>query len=203
MQSQAGHKLPTGYPARRVVLQLRVESQDGAAIFVSGSFDSRGRLLGADGTQLASEAAGGPQQPHHQRITSADQVQIYEAVLADTAGKPTYRLLRASSYAKDNRLLPVGWDPNDAEIADIAPAGLGGDTNFVAGKDRLLYDVTLPAGQRGPLTVKATLYYQPLSPRHAAELMQTRVPEVLVLERMLATSGYRPETIADAKQVVP
>lgn len=185
------------------MLQLRVEAPDGSALFVSGGFDARGRLLGADGTLLPSEAAGGAQQPHHQTITSADQVQIYEAVLADTEGKPTYHLLKAASYAKDNRLLPLGWDPAYPEIADIAPAGVSGDADFVAGGDSLRYQVALPAGQGGPLTVKATLYYQPLSPRHAAELMTTRVPEVLVLERMLATSGYMPEKIAAAEQAVP
>jgi hypothetical protein len=203
VRSQAGHKLPTGYPARRVVLQLRVETAAGSALFVSGAFDARGRLIRADGSLQLSESAGGPQQAHHQTISSADQVQIYEAVLADTTGKATYHLLQAATYLKDNRLLPSGWDPAFAGIADIAPAGVTGDADFVAGGDTVRYQVALPAGQSGPLTVKATLYYQPLSPRHAAELLLTRVPEVLVLERMLATSGYMPEQVAEASQGVP
>ena len=39
-------------------------------------------------------------------ITDQGQVQIYESLMRDTDGNITYTLLRASTYSKDNRLLP-------------------------------------------------------------------------------------------------
>ncbi len=58
--------------------------------------------------------------------SSPDQVQIYESVMRDRAGRPTTGLLTAVGYAKDNRLLPRGFekataDPWIAVIGDGRP----------------------------------------------------------------------------------
>ena len=61
-------------------------------------------------------------EPHHEEITRADEVQIYESILGDPAGRPTTGLLTATAYLKDNRLLPRGFDKATA-AADIAVVG--------------------------------------------------------------------------------
>jgi hypothetical protein len=129
----AGHKMPTGFPSRRAWLRVRVKDQSGATRFVSGEVDAAGRILGAGGTPLQSELRGGPLQPHHATVTSAGQVQIYQSVMADPAGKLTYTLLRGASYVKDNRLLPEGYSATHPDAKTTAPAGTSGDKDFVGG----------------------------------------------------------------------
>ena len=60
-----------------------------------------------------NDAVEGPLdfEPHYETITSPDQVQIYEPIMLKQATEAvTYTLLRAYEYAKDNRLLPAGFD---------------------------------------------------------------------------------------------
>lgn len=203
IDNKTGHKLPTGYPARRLILQLVVRDGAGQTLFSSGRLDSAGRLLRSDGTLQPFERAGGPQAQHHVVLSSSDDVQVYETVLADSDGRATYHLLRADSYAKDNRLLPIGWSASHPDAATTSPVGANGDTDFVAGGDTVRYQIDLPAGTAAGLQVEATLRYQALAPRHGAELLQSNAPEVQVLRRMLAQSGYLAELVAQATQEIP
>ncbi len=109
IENLAGHKFPTGFPSRRAWVRLRVRDAQGAVLFQSGGFDATGRLVDAQGQVLPSEVAGQPGQRHYDRIDSAQQVQIYESVMADKQGEMTFTLLRGARFWKDNRLLPKGW----------------------------------------------------------------------------------------------
>jgi hypothetical protein len=60
--------------------------------------------------------------PHSAEIRSSDEVHIYESVMQDGGGRVTTGLLRATSFAKDYRLLPRGFD-RDTAHADIAVVG--------------------------------------------------------------------------------
>ena len=158
-----GHKLPTGYPSRRVWLHLVVRDGTGAPVFESGAVDSAGRIAGNN-----NDADPRRFEPHYDEIGSADQVQIYEAVIAGRDGTPTTGLLTATQYVKDNRLLPRGFDKAKAE-PDIAVHGeAAGDATFRDAGDRVRYRVAL-AGS-GPFTVEAALRYQPISYRWADNL---------------------------------
>jgi hypothetical protein len=195
----AGHKLPTGFPARRAWVQLVVRDAAGAEVFASGSWDTAGRILGPSGV-LESERAGGPLQGHHQRITSGDQVQIYQAIMLDPDGAPTWTLLRGVDYAVDNRLLPLGWDAGAAS-ADIAPRGVD-DADFGAGGDAVSYEVSL-GDSEGPWTIEAALVYQPLGARFAAELFTADTPEVRGFQALYEAAKRGPEWIATETAEVP
>ncbi|MCA9686980.1 MAG: hypothetical protein KC457_32740, partial [Myxococcales bacterium] len=108
LTSLVGHKLPTGFPSRRVFLWVEVRDAGDKVVFASGHFDGQGRLLDAGGEVLAAELAGGPQLLHRDTVDAQDQVQIWQAIMADDQGDPTYRLLRGAVYLQDNRLLPPG-----------------------------------------------------------------------------------------------
>jgi hypothetical protein len=96
-------------------------------------------------------------------------VQIYEPVLADSAGRLTTGLLSAVRYIKDNRLLPQGFDKSTA-TPDIAVNGAAlQDDDFRGGGDSIEYRVPA-AGVRLPLTVTAELYYQSIGFRWAENL---------------------------------
>ncbi len=52
-------------------------------------------------------------EPHYSKITSSDEVQIYEDILGDANGKVTTGLLTGVRYLKDNRILPAGFREAD------------------------------------------------------------------------------------------
>jgi hypothetical protein len=170
VRNLTGHKLPTGYPSRRAWVHLTVRDGSGAVVFESGGVDTAGRIAGNDND-------GDPRrfEAHHEEIRAADQVQIYEAVIAGRDGAVTTGLLTATQYVKDNRLLPRGFDKAKAD-SDIAVHGEAlRDGDFTDSGDRVRYDVAVTGA--GPYTVEAELRYQPISFRWADNLRAYDAPE--------------------------
>ena len=164
VKNLTGHKFPTGYPARRTWLHVAVRDGSGRAVFESGAIGADGAIAGND-----SDADATRFEPHYEEISRPDQVQIYEPILGDPAGKPTTGLLTATQYLKDNRLLPRGFDKATAQ-ADIAVhGGARSDADFTGAGDRVRYRVPM-AGATGPFTVDVELRYQSIGYRWATNL---------------------------------
>jgi hypothetical protein len=164
VENLGGHKLPTAYPSRRVWLHFAVRDGGGRVVFESGALQADGSIAGN-----ANDADKAAFEPHYATITDANQVQIYESILGDTAGAVTTGLLNASQYLKDNRLLPRGFDKRTAE-ADVAVHGAAAeDADFTGGSDRVRYSVDL-RGAAGPFKVDVELLYQPIGFRWAQNL---------------------------------
>lgn len=197
----AGHKLPTGFPSRRVWVRLVAKNAAGTVVFRSGAFDDRGRLLDGQGRVHAAELAGGPVLPHYREIDDGREVQVYETVMADAEGEPTYRLLRGARYAKDNRLLPRGWRADHAEAGRTAPAGVDGDADFAGGGDRIDYAFAAPAAD-GPYAIEATLCYQALGTRFVAEVLAVKAPAIEAFAGIHAAANPKPERLATVKALV-
>ena len=171
LDNLAGHKLPTAYPSRRVWLHFRVSDANGSVLFESGAVRPDGSIVGND-----NDTDGGRYEPHYERITDASQVQIYEPVLVDHNGQVTTGLLSGVRYAKDNRLLPRGFDKATAPW-DIAVQGAAAeDADFAGGGDRIEYVVDVGEAA-GPLSVTAELYYQTIGFRWAENLKSYEAPE--------------------------
>ncbi len=192
----AGHKLPTAYPSRRIWIELSVTDAAGKAVFDSGRYNVNGELIDSTGNLLASEAAGGPHNPHWQVIDSPEQVQVYETIMADAEGAATFTLLRAASYSKDNRLLPLGWSPEHSDGPATRPSGIEQDEDFIGGSDHVVYQVSLPS--QGEYTVSTKLLFQVISPRHAAELFHFQTKEVKLFREMFVKADRNPEVLASA-----
>ena len=164
VRNLTGHKLPTGYPSRRVWLHVTVHDAAGKTLFESGAIDARGSIAGNDNDTDPQRF-----EPHYEEIQSADQVQIYESMMADSAGRLTTGLLQGLTFVKDNRLLPRGFEKASAE-PDIAVRGnAAADVDFRAESDRVRYRINVGAGA-GPLQVEVSLRYQPISFRWANNL---------------------------------
>jgi len=164
VESLTGHKLPTAYPSRRAWLHLTVTDASGTTLFESGAVESGGAIVGND-----NDADAGRYEPHYAQIERPDQVQIYESIMADPRGAVTTGLLRAVTFAKDNRLLPRGFDKRTAET-DVAVHGAAmADDDFGAGGDRVRYRVPI-ANAVGALTVSVELLYQSVGFRWAENL---------------------------------
>ncbi|MCK5356590.1 MAG: hypothetical protein KAJ63_15850, partial [Methyloprofundus sp.] len=78
IENQAGHKLPSGYPSRRVIVHVTVRDAQGNTVFETGKVNADGSVVGLD-----SDRNAGQYEPHYQRIDSANQVQVYEAIMQD------------------------------------------------------------------------------------------------------------------------
>ena len=167
----AGHKLPTAYPSRRAWIHFTVVDGVGRTLFESGSLNPDGSIAGND-----NDLDPALYEPHHVRIDTADQVQIYEAVMVDSEDNVTTGLLSAIRFIKDNRILPEGFQKETAE-SDIAVQGSAAkDHNFKGGEDRVQYMIPLKK-VNGPFKIQAELWYQPIGYRWAHNLGKSQTPE--------------------------
>ena len=171
VENLTGHKLPTAFPSRRAWLHLLVRDVNGRTVFESGALNSDGSIQGND-----NDADPSRFEPHYREIKSGDEVQIYEPILKDEAGKVTTGLALGVGYLKDNRLLPVGFQKQTAD-KDIAVVGdAADDPNFTDAGDLIRYSVPLGDAQ-GPFHIDAELWYQPIGFRWAHNLIPYQAAE--------------------------
>lgn len=211
--NHTGHKLPSGFPSRRMWLHVQVRGRDGNLLFESGRADAQGRLA-LDAGFLAPEcmAIDKPPgfesnscfEPHRDVIDDAAQVAIYESVMADTNSDITHVLLHASDYLKDNRIPPAGFVETGADfVPQTAAVGIGPDSDFNAGgsgADTVTYRLTTQ-NLLAPFTVTARLMYQSIRPSFVDGMRSSG-------ERVNQFKGYYSavppavEEIAEASAVV-
>jgi hypothetical protein len=199
VRSTTGHKLPTAYPSRRAWLHVAVRDAAGRTVFESGAVRADGSIAGNDNDADAQRF-----EPHHEVVTTSDEVQIYEAIMVDSRDAVTTGLLRGVRFVKDNRLLPPGFDKPTAE-ADIAVRGAAADdADFAGGGDRVRYRIRVDAGVSGPLTVEAELLYQSISYRWAENLRAYSAEETQRFGRYYAENAAASATvIAGATATIP
>jgi hypothetical protein len=163
-QNLTGHKLPTGYPSRRAWIHLTVRDRAGRALFESGAIEPTGAIAGNDhdADPLAVE-------PHYSEIRTEDQVQIYESVMGDSAGRPTTGLLSAVRYVKDNRLLPKGFDKSKANSWIAVVGEASSDADFSDSGDHVRYSID-SSGRDGPFQIEVELRFQVIGFRWAENL---------------------------------
>jgi hypothetical protein len=189
--SNTGHKLPTSFPSRRAFVHFTLYDANNNVLFESGKANDNGSIVGGDGDLNASTY-----EPHYDRITSEDQVQIYEGVMQNTDGEVTYTLLRAASYVKDNRLLPRGFNKTTAP-SDIAVVGdaNSSDTNFVGGSDTITYDINTSGFTTSPHHIEVELRYQTLGYPFAQDLFDDNTTESNSFKTMFEASQLKTTTI--------
>lgn len=190
IENRTGHKLPTGYPTRRVWLHLVARGAGGDALFESGAYDGRGAILGANGPLDVSAP-----RPHVALVEALDDVPIYEAVPLDARGAIASRPLAASRYGKDNRILPAGWSDADPWIDWIRPIGVGGDADFVPGSARVEY--RLP-GAAQIAAVEVELLYQTIAPEALDRIATVPAPAAVAFSAMASARPALPIRIATA-----
>ncbi|MFN3241266.1 MAG: hypothetical protein ACE37K_07095 [Planctomycetota bacterium] len=185
-----GHKFPTGYPARRAWLHVRVENEQGV-VFDCGGFDRDGAIEGVI-SPLEHE--------HVDRIESTFDVLVWEQVADDPDGEPTTSLTRMARRRKDNRLLPKGWRADGPHAADTAPVGIGDDADFVGGSDTVR--VVVPYAQGLPkATVLVWVHYQPIPPHWVDDLRYVDAEECETFVEIYDAADHTPETIAAARRL--
>lgn len=171
VETLTGHKFPTGFPSRRAWLHILVTDADDRVRFESGALNDDGTIAGND-----NGADPGQVEPHYEAIVGPDQVQIYEAVLRDGAGRPTTGLTGATGYLKDNRLLPSGYDEHAPNAAVAVRGRAQDDPDFTGGGDHVQLSVDL-GSDPGPFTLTVELLYQPIGQPWLGRLASLQIPE--------------------------
>jgi hypothetical protein len=187
VENLTGHKLPTAFPSRRAWLHVVVRDHNGETVFESGALNPDGSIKGNVNDSDPSRFM-----PHYREITSSDEVEIYEPILKDSDGHVTTGLAAATGYLKDNRLLPAGFNKQNAgkDIADVGDAA--DDPNFTDAGDSVHYSVALGDAQ-GPFQIEAELWYQPIGFRWAHNLAGYNAPET---KRIVEYYDSMPSTTA-------
>ena len=226
INNKVGHRFPSGVGFRRAFIELLVvetESDgDEKIVWSSGRTNENGIIVGADSEPLKTEffereTTGGPQlyQPHHQVITSSDQVQIYETLLKDNAGEFTTSFIHGCETVKDNRFLPPGWSaegPDPALTGAYLKATHPGndaksDPRYIdgSGSDQIMYKIELPVDvDPSKLTVRASIYYQAFPPYFLKNLFDN-APNGEATKRlhfMLSNADVRGTAIEDWKLLI-
>jgi len=193
IENNAGHKFPSGYPARRAYVEFIMTDDNGNEIFHSGKMNSQYEVEGQDPTY----------EEHYDLITDDMQVQIYEMVVGDVNGNVTTVLERAHHMIKDNRMVPLGFTTNHAAYDSTQiVGGAFTDPNFNhinglegTGTDEIRYHIPV-AGISGNYHVTAKLMYQSLPPKWNAEMFSIDNPVINAFEQMYWEEGADPVQIA-------
>ncbi|AKS41830.1 hypothetical protein [Wenzhouxiangella marina] len=214
----AGHKLPTGYPSRRMWIHLRVLDANDQVVFESGAPNADGELA-LDALHGRSECLEpyenhislAPRpcfEPHRDLIEDPDQVAIYESVMGDVNGLITYHLIYGSHYLKDNRIPPIGFRrsvlPADGASDIYGAARNDGDfsPSFPAqgsGQDVVRYRI--PTGEAAlSLSIEARLLYQSIRPNFVQGLHAPESESVSLFQKMYASVPPAPEVLATAER---
>lgn len=183
VRNLVGHHFPSGVGFRRAFIEFKVEDENGNILWISGGTNAAGVILnGDDGEPLPSEffdMVDGEQayQPHYQVIERQNQVQIYEELIKNPAGKFTTSFLSLCQKVKDNRLQPLGWKIDGPYAEETKPDGNAEqDCEYVSdkhcasygkgspGRDLITYKVPLAKLKEKPAYVSATMYYQSIPP---------------------------------------
>lgn len=197
LTNKAGHKFPSGYPARRAWVELKVIGDNGT-LFHSGAWNPEtGHILGQETTDW---------EPHHDVIADENEVVIYELVLGDVNGDVTTVLERAHAHLKDNRLTPQGFSTAHAVYDTTAIVGSANlDPNFnlnsegVEGTGGDQIQFLLPNGweENSSLDVECTVWYQSLPPKWVAPTLAIQGDSLIDgFRNLYAEFAPTPEQIA-------
>jgi hypothetical protein len=195
--NKTGHKLPSGYPARRMSVHFVLTDENGNEFFRSGGFDAN----------YAIPEESTPLETHHNVITSEDQVQIYEMVMGDVSNNRTTILTRGHSQLKDNRLVPVGFSTSSvvydttAIVLNTSDADFNFDPAEGSGTDVIHYRIPTN-GYQGQATVEVEVYYQSLPPIWLGEILSIDTPEVQTFSAMFSEADKSPVLMESASSEI-
>jgi hypothetical protein len=183
----AGHKVPSGYPARRMFIRL---DHQGLGNFNSGIWDIDFRL----------RAPGVPYEMHYDTIWQSGQTQIYEMVMGDVNNAETTVLMRAKTPLKDNRIPPQGFSTTHSAYDSTLIAGNAlSDPNFNknngqqgTGTDTVYYMIKDGCVACPGTVTYLGLYYQSIPPEWLDEMLAVQDSTIDFFDHVFTTSPSPP-----------
>ncbi len=194
VNNKAGHKFPSGYPARRAWIEFEVRDSTGNILFHSGKMNSDYTLVGEDSNY----------EPHHQFITDPNQVQIYELVPGDVSNMFTNVLERGHLALKDNRLTPQGFSKLDVVYDTTQVVGTDNDSDFNlnldgtegSGADLTHYKIAVN-GYAGKVSITSKVWYHSLPLKWMMPMFAYSSPEIDSFKVMFDSADNSPILIAE------
>ena len=184
VENLTGHKLPTGYPSRRMWLHVQALDRRGRIVFESGAHRD-GHIVGVDGH-------GETVVPDVARVTAGGPPSIWQAVPVGADARVTHLQLGVAKFAKDNRILPLGWRSADADPR-LTPIGVANAAQHQAGAATVR--VILPDTA---VMITAELLYQAIPPATIASYDPSSDP-LAARFRMITAAPPIPTVMAVAK----
>jgi Cytochrome c554 and c-prime len=194
LHNKAGHKFPSGYPARRAWIEVEIVDAAGNVRLHSGKANADFSLHGEDANV----------ESHHQIINQNGQVQIYELVPGDVNGNFTNLLERGHIGLKDNRLAPEGFRLDDPAYDTTQVIGINGDPDFNRdsdgsegnGSDIVHYHIPIN-GYNGDVSIKVRVWYQSLPLKWMAPMFAYSSPEIDLFKSMFDAADLSPVLVAE------
>ena len=182
LKNKSGHKLPSGYPSRKMMIEFMLLSTSGDTLFHSGGFDGNGRINGEDDDGF---------EPHYDQILNENEVQIYEYVMGNEEAEVTTILTRAYAGLKDNRIPPLGFTSGHLSydtVQIIGNASNDGNFNILDGtegsaKDFIYYHIPIQNSSEG-MMAKVKVHYIAVPRKWLDQLFDYESEEIDAFESM-------------------
>ena len=168
-------------------IHLRIKDQGGKVLFESGKWNAKGEIVGERGIE-----------PHHNVITSSQQVQVYEGIFQDEGGNRGHTLLKALSFKKDNRIPPKGFVATSVDYNQMSiqgEAATDNDFNMSNGVEGTGSDIVtykIPATANSRYSIGVDICYQTISPTNAEHLFGFRSPDIQRFANLYRKSDRKP-----------
>ncbi len=191
----AGHKIPSGYPSRRIFIEQLVINSTGDTIFHSGKTDNNWDLIHEDSSF----------EPHKNIITNENEVQIYELVMGDINHQVTTVLERANFPLKDNRIPPSGFTSAHEvydTVAIVGNAVSDDDFNISNGTEGTGIDIIhyhIPTlGATDELDLITKIYYQSVNNKWLQEMFSHNSDEIDLFKELFNNADKEPVLLAES-----
>ncbi|HQX85531.1 MAG TPA: hypothetical protein PKV23_08590, partial [Aestuariivirga sp.] len=196
----SGHKLPSGYgEGRRMWLNVQLLDFNGALVFESGAYDAPSALLASDPQLRVYEVLQG--------IWNRNGTGTCDAV--DGLGREAFHFALNDCVAKDSRIPPLGFqpataaDPNGYELRPVGAtyAETSPGSGILVNFDEADYNVVIPPGTPGPMSVSARLYYQTASREYIEFLRNQAIERAVPGENQLCSGEPNRPAVVGPKNL--
>ncbi len=163
----SGHKLPTGYgEGRRMWIHVVAKDGADATFWESGAWSQATGVLTDDPQLKVYEVQQG----------IWDENGMGTCDVVDLGGNHLFHFVRNNCVALDNRIPPLGFTGGDnPEIEPVNYTYPEATPGVLVNFDVTQYQIPVPQGTEGPVTVEATLYYQTASKEYVEFLRDKAV----------------------------
>jgi len=196
LKNLVGHKLPSGYPSRKMYIEFILFTDNGDTLLHSGSMDTDGRIIGESNDAF---------EPHYTEINSNDQVQIYELAMGDVNADLTTVLEYAFQPLKDNRIPPLGFVNSHSAydtIPIIGEALNDPDFNWAensegSGSDIIHYKIPISLANVGTFYVVVKVNYLTVPRKWLDEMFEYESEAINSFKSMYQEADVSPYVIKE------
>lgn len=160
--NNCGHKLPTGYgEGRQMWIHIQAADANGQVFFEDGILDGKGKLVRTPETKVYEIIALA--EGYDTNVLNGFNILDANKDGVVTHEEKEFHFILMNFIEKDNRIPPAGFNKAGftADGAFIVPRDPK-DIDYPDGQnwDNTPYNITIPAGVTGPVTITTTLRYQ-------------------------------------------